>query len=317
MNIIYLNSINPYYNLATEEYLLRNKVSNYILLYTNQASIIIGKHQNSLAEINHQYTEKMQIPVARRISGGGTVYHDLKNLNFSFVLTAGKNPVNFRKYSQPIVDFLNSIGVDAEFSERNDIFVHGKKVSGNAEHVFKNRVLHHGTLLFDSNLGNLNDALNVRLDRYNTKAVQSVRREVANISEFTNTNLNFQDFSQDLYQYLVSSLNAKEIQLAKEDTIAIQELANTKYETREWNFGYSPKYIFSNSFIFEQENIKLNFTVEKGLISAIELFDIENIKLKSILENFVGKWHLSYELKNLLTKEFDYSTTTFLIDNLV
>jgi len=315
MFIIQLNSKDIAFNLATEEYLLKNKAHEFVLLYSNKACIVAGKHQNTMAEINHLACEMEGIQVVRRISGGGTVYHDLQNLNFAFLLSAGNNPVNFRKYSAPIVDFLNHLGVLAEFSPRNDIFIGEKKISGNAEHVFKHRVLHHGTLLFNSNLEKLNSVLNVRLERYYSKAIQSVRRKVANISDFLTTPLSFEKFSHLLFNYLQEHHQAKEYSLSEADLKEIIALQQKKYMTIEWNYGYSPKYQFNNSFIFENDTITVGFDVEKGIIRNMKT-NAPNSRLEALhlLEN---TWHLPNKIFSILNKTYNTQTTEFLVDNLV
>jgi lipoate-protein ligase A len=315
MFIKQLNSKNIFFNLATEEYLLKNKEHDFVLLYANESCIVVGKHQNAMAEINHLACEKEGIPIARRISGGGTVYHDLQNLNFAFLLTVGNNPVNFRKYSAPIVDFLNNLGIAAEFSPRNDIFIGDKKISGNAEHVFKHRVLHHGTLLFNSSLEKLNSVLNVRLEKYQSKAVQSVRRNVANISDFLSEPLTFEKFSLLLLNYLKNHHQAKEYSLSESDFREIDALVQKKYQSMDWNYGYSPKYQYKNSFIFDNQDISINFDVEKGIIKNIKT-NAPNSRLEALylLEN---TWHLPTKISEILNKTYDTQTTRFLVDNLV
>jgi lipoate-protein ligase A len=317
MNIVLLNSTNPQINLATEEFLLKNNSSDFILLYSNAPSIIVGKHQNSLAEINHFFIQQEKIEVVRRISGGGTVFHDLQNLNFSFLLTKDKNPVNFRLYSQPIVDYLVQLGTSADFSPRNDIFINEFKVSGNAEHIFKNRVLHHGTLLFNSNLEQLNKALNVRLERYNSKAIQSVRRNVANIAEFLPLKMSYEDFRSQLFLFLKEKLNATEYKLCISEKAEIQHLAETKYSNMEWNYAYSPKYEFSNSFIFENKQINVTFAVEKGIIGHIKISGTEDKIIINALKKLESNWHLPESIKSCLEEKWNETNTRILIDNLV
>ena len=165
-------STDPHFNLAAEEYLLKETDRDYAFFYINGPSIIIGKHQNAWAEINLPWTRKNNIPVVRRISGGGTVWHDEGNLNFSFVLTGEEGKlVNFREYAAPVLDFLVKLGIPAEFGKRNEIMVEGLKISGNAEHVFRKRVLHHGTLLFSSDLSQLKDALDTDPEEYQDKSI--------------------------------------------------------------------------------------------------------------------------------------------------
>ena len=174
----------PYFNIAADEYALKYLEDDCFMLWRNEPSIIVGKHQNTLAEINVDYVMKNNIKVVRRISGGGAVFHDLGNLNFTFVKNAGEDAQgDFRKFTQPILDVLQSMGINAKFEGRNDLTIDGKKFSGNAESIWKNRVLHHGTLLFSAVMTDLSAALKVNPLKFQDKAVKSVRSRVTNISE--------------------------------------------------------------------------------------------------------------------------------------
>ena len=177
------DNTNPYFNLAAEEYVLRNFKENCFMLWRNRPSIIVGKHQNTLAEINVDYVKEKNIDVVRRLSGGGAVFHDLGNLNFTFIKNAEKEEalVDFKKYVEPVLEVLQHLGVNAKFEGRNDIMIDGKKISGNAEHVFKKRVLHHGTLLFSSQMADLSNALKVNPLKYQDKGGKSVRSRVTNL----------------------------------------------------------------------------------------------------------------------------------------
>jgi len=165
----------PYFNLAAEEYFLKESNREFFILYINDPSVIAGKHQNVYAEINLNHVRENNIKVARRISGGGTVWHDHGNLNFSFIREGTDGDmVNFRKYTSPIVDVLLRLGIPAQFKEKNSIVVNNLKISGNAEHIFKNRVLHHGTLLFSSDLTGMSKALTTGQMKYQGRAITSV-----------------------------------------------------------------------------------------------------------------------------------------------
>jgi len=175
----------PYFNLAAEEYALKNFKADCFMLWRNEPSIIVGKHQNTLAEINLDYVKKRNIKVGRRLSGGGAVFHDLGNLNFTFISTGAQENrlVDFRRFTMPILEVLQNLGIEAVFEGRNDLTIHGRKFSGNAEHVWKNRILHHGTLLFSSVLTDLSEALKVDPLKFRDKAVKSIRSRVTNISK--------------------------------------------------------------------------------------------------------------------------------------
>lgn len=177
-----LNSTDPFFNLALEELLLRNRKEEYLLFYINSPSVIIGKHQVAHREADTEFIMKNEIPVIRRISGGGAVYHDRGNLNFSFIMQSKKgSQVDFRKYTKPVIDFIGTFGIDAKFEGKSDLTVNGFKISGNAEHVFRERVLHHGTVLFDTDIEMLNKSLRKNTSGYSTRAVKSNPSQVMNM----------------------------------------------------------------------------------------------------------------------------------------
>ena len=262
----------PYFNLAAEEYLLKNFTEDVFMLWQSESAIVVGKHQNALAEINHRYVYENGIHVARRLSGGGTVFHDPGNLNFTFIKMVDRiDQVNFRIFTQPIVEVLKKLGLEAYSSGRNDLLLEGKKISGNAEHVFKRRVLHHGTLLFDSHLEKLRNALKVDLSRFEDKAVQSNRSEVANIIDFIEEKMSVQQFADFIFEGIKSTNpDARIFEFSEEDKRAIQQLRDEKYTTWEWIYGYSPKYKFTNQMQLNGKQISFTLQVIKGIIDSIE-----------------------------------------------
>lgn len=263
----------PEFNLAAEEYLFRNFTDDLLLLYVNLPSVVVGKHQNAMAEVNLKFIAENNIKVIRRLSGGGAVFHDPGNLNFSFHQTVDDPAkVSFKSFNQPVVEVLKQLGVPAEISARNDIFVNGFKVSGHAEHVFRKRILSHGTLLFDANREHLSKALKNNSGTFHGKAIQSVRSKVANIVDFMDKPMQLNNFVQHLLDFMLSAHPDNAVyQLSKQDIAAIEALVKEKYSQWEWNFGYSPKYVFEK----ETGNTRVKVQVEKGHIVDLELSNDE------------------------------------------
>lgn len=290
MHLYVSNSDNPHINLATEEFLLKNTDKDVIFLYINKPCLVVGKHQNTLAEVNYRFVNENQLPVIRRISGGGTVYHDEGNINFTFIKNGEEGKlVNFKSFISPVAGFLINLGVPAEIGVRNDILVNNLKVSGNAEHIYKKRTLHHGTLLFSSFLANLHDALHVEPGKYTDKAVKSVRSKVINIKEFLSQNLSTQQFFEKLVSFLQNQFKCSFLSLNDEDMKLIKNSADTKYPDWQWNYGYSPDYLFRNTAKLGDFSFQIELIVEKGLIkkAAISSSVEEDVltELQKYLEN--------------------------------
>jgi len=264
----------PYFNIAAEEYVLHEFTDDCFMLWRNEPSVIVGKHQNTLAEINYDFVAQNKIKVVRRISGGGAVFHDLGNINFTFIMNGQPGQlVDFRKFTQPIIDVLATLDIEAKFEGRNDLTIDGKKFSGNAEHVFKNRVLHHGTLLYRSTINNLAGALNVDPDKFRDKAIKSVRSRVTNISEHLKEALEIEDFISLVMNHILEMYpNAELYQFSDQDRKIIQELVQTKYGTWDWNYGYSPKYNFKKSIRTNGGKVEFNFDVKDGIIEKANIY---------------------------------------------
>ncbi len=265
----------PYFNLATDEYLLKNFTEDCFMLWRNDNAIIIGKHQNTLSEINLDYVREKKIRVVRRISGGGAVYHDLGNLNFSFVMTGDTgNLVDFRKFTLPILEVLQDLGVNARFEGRNDLTIDGKKFSGNAEHVWRNRTLHHGTLLFSSEMKDVSGALKVNPLKFKDKAIKSVRSRVTNISDHLKEKMTVLEFRDRIMEHIMKKYpDSHSYEFTPEDIRNITRLKEEKFERWEWNYGYSPKYDFEKLIRTQNGgNLEFHLNVEKGLIKDLRIY---------------------------------------------
>ena len=290
MLYIYNKNTNPYFNLAAEEYILKKFQEECFMLWRNEPSIIIGKNQNTLAEINLDYVRQHKIPVVRRLSGGGAVFHDLGNLNFTFIVNEDVSSFSdFQRFTQPIIDVLRKLSINAEFSGRNDITIDGKKISGNAQYYYKNRILHHGTLLFSSSITDLSAALKVRPVKFEDKGVKSVSKRVTNISEHLKEPITIEQFIDLIMNHIREQTGGSEMyEFTQEDIKKIEKLVREKYSTWEWNFGTSPDYKFKNEKKFAGGTVEVNLNVEKGII--------KNVK---ICGDFFGKYDVS-EVENLL-----------------
>lgn len=278
-----------YFNLAAEEYFLKNKSQNICMIWHSEETVVVGKHQNAMAEVNYLWTLEHNIPVARRLTGGGTVFHGPGNLNFTFIQNGEPGKlVNFERFVRPVVDYIKSLGIPAEIGKRNDILVKNLKISGNAEHVYKNRVLHHGTLLFEADLDKLKNSLLVVKSRYRDKAVQSVRSPVANINSFLNSEMTYLQFTSGLFDYLKQYFETPNTyELTVQEIAEIDALRNEKYYTMDWIYGYSPPFEYSHSFQWEAIPVKLTIKIIKGCIHYIQVESSENNELWQKLEDLL------------------------------
>lgn len=264
-------STDPAYNLAFEEYILNHHTTgDYLILWQNENAVIVGRNQNAEAEINRPFVEQHGIRVVRRNTGGGTVYHDLGNLNYSFITDAGSTENrNAARFTEPVVQALRCLGLDANASGRNDILVSGKKVSGTAQQLRCGRVLHHGTLLFDSDPEKVSGALNPDPTKFQSKSVQSVRSRIGNIRAALPKDMDMAAF----WAYLKNSLSGDLIpdRLSAEELAAVQVLKNEKYDTYRWNFGKSPKYDTCLRHRHGGGLLEIHLSVAQGIIASIAI----------------------------------------------
>lgn len=303
MFCITLESYDPYFNLAIEELLLKNSSEEYLILGINSPCVIIGKHQSGHREVNTKFVHENHIPVIRRISGGGTVYHDPGNLNFSFIRQSetGKQ-VDFRRYTQPVIDFLRSRGVEVQFGGKNDLKVDGFKISGNAEHIHRNRVLHHGTLLFSSSLEILKNSIRKDTSCYSTRAVDSNPASVMNLSEMLNCYQNINEFRSEMMNYFLRNLpDAVPYKLTGTEIQEAVSLANSKYMTWEWIWAYGPEYSFNNSFEINKIYHTCSLFIKDGIIRQCAIQGSE--VMKKVSEKLVGCRHMVKDLSEVFRNE--------------
>ena len=278
MLLSYLNltTTDPAFNLAVEQYVFDHLPRDrmYFMLWQNENAIIIGKHQNTYAEINTEYVAENNIKVVRRLSGGGAVYHDLGNLNFTFITDAAQeNGIDFHAFCVPIVRALKKLGVNAEINGRNDMLIDGKKFSGNSQYIRNGRVMHHGTLLFSSNLEVITNALNVDPAKIKAKGIKSVRSRVTNIAEHMQDEIGLQCFREALLSSILLINPGTEYILTDEDLEEIGRIKEERYDTWQWNYGTSGECTLSKKDRIEGcGSVEIRYVLEHGLIKSMQLY---------------------------------------------
>jgi len=307
MLIIYRHITDPFLNIAAEEYFVKHATEDICMVWTNEPSVIIGKHQNVYAEINYPYVHRNKIPVIRRISGGGTVYHDQGNVNFSFIQKiSAPGMTDFKHFTDVIKQFIQSYGLEVTTNTRNSLFVGNQKFSGHAEHIFRDKVLHHGTLLFNTNLETLRNCLRSNKE-FQSKAMPSVKSDVGNLAPLLPQSINTHQFIEQFINWLAQN-NPKNISynLRPNDTDAIFELAETKYKTWKWNYGYSPVYSFKIDIPVKTKKCSSTIKVEQGKISSVENNELDvNHPCNSLFKNLIGLEHKEETIQNFLIKSRD------------
>lgn len=292
-NYIVLNgSLDPYYNLALEEYLLLNKAEGTIvMLWQNDNTIVVGRNQNTYEEINLEYVTANHIHVVRRITGGGAVYHDLGNLNYSFIADYEENEDNgIQKFAKPVIETLKSFGVEAEFSGRNDILVEGKKVSGTAQHRYKNRMLNHGCLLYSSDLSKVAGSLKVSKEKFQSKAVKSVRSRVANICDFMKKFVPVSEFREHIIESFLESGEFQLLELDEKELEEVRRFRKEKYMTWEWNYGHPILCTVHNRGKYAGGILDIYLDVAEGKIRTCQLRGdfLSVLPVREVEEKLVG-----------------------------
>ena len=271
MKFLKPESHDPYLNLAIEEYLFENSNDDIFMLWQNEPSVIIGKNQNAFAEINLDRLMESNIKIARRITGGGAVYHDLGNINYTYISSQNDGVLDFKKYSEPIIEALASLGIEAILSGRNDIMVGEKKVSGNVQHSKKGRVLHHGTLLFDADLETISDILNPDPEKIKSKAIRSVRSRVANIKPLLSDDLSVSEFIDSIEKFVISKLGAEIVEIPSGSQI---ELLRERNASSDWIYPKS-KLLSDYSLIrkarYHFGTVEVRLNMQNHIISEVKI----------------------------------------------
>jgi len=275
--MIYLESrsTDPYFNLALEEYVFEklDRSQSYFILWQNENTVVVGKYQNTAEEVNQEYIDQHGIRVVRRLSGGGAVYHDRGNLNFTFILDQNQvADFNFKVFVVPVINALRRLGVHAEFNGRNDITIRGMKFSGNSQYAKSGRVLHHGCIMLDSNLDVVRNALKVKDAKFESKSAKSVRSRVTTINAHAPDPITMEQFKQVLREEIFQSGHPEGLVLSEEQLAEVYKLRDSKYCTWEWNYGASPVYNMRKEKKFPTGLVTLCLQVESGCIENIRFY---------------------------------------------
>lgn len=274
MRIIDDKTLDPAYNLALEEYLVTGFTEPIFRIWQNDRAVIVGRNQNTMQEINYPFLKERQIPVIRRMSGGGAVFHDLGNINYTFVQRAGEDDFNnYARFCAPILEALKRLGVKAELSGRNDMLIDGKKFSGNAQYMWHDRMLHHGTLMLYSDIGEVSAALQVNPLKIRSKGIRSVSSRVTNIGDHLRERIPVEEFIARIVETVEELFpDAQKYSLSERDRAAVLKLREEKYATYEWNFGYSPAYSFQRDAYLRGGLFSVRLDVKDGVIQAARIF---------------------------------------------
>lgn len=273
--MIYLESKShdPYFNLALEEYVFEKLDQNeeYFMLWQNDNTIVVGKYQNTAQEINQAFVDENHIRVARRLSGGGAVYHDKGNLNFTFIVSEKDHGLQFSQFIRPVIRALAKLGIQAEFTGRNDITIDGKKISGNSQYVKRGRIMHHGCILVDSNLTNVSEALRPKEAKFESKSAKSVASRVTTINACSPQEITVDVFKRTLADEVLQGGGAREYTLSDIEIEQIEALADEKYRTWEWNYGKSGNYNYEKSQRYDFGTVEIYATVREGILQEVKI----------------------------------------------
>lgn len=303
MIYIKCDSTDANFNFALEIYAMnRLDVSDeYFMFWRTSPTLMVGRFQNTLAEINMQYAKAHGINIVRRASGGGTIYTDLNGWQFSFIVKR-KGRIEFATFTRPVIEALKSIGVDAELTGRNDLTIGGRKFSGNAQYIGRDVTLHHGSILFDTDLEALVRALSVDDEKIISKGIKSVRQRVTNVAEHLPKRMTSLEFRDAMLSYLLRGMDTYE--LSGTDTDAVNEIKQKQFDIWDWNFGADPKFNVAKEHRFAGGKISAKVLVEKGRIAGIKFYGdfFASEALEQLEASLIGCRYAEADIKHALEK---------------
>ncbi|HGI8583689.1 TPA: lipoate--protein ligase [Streptococcus agalactiae] len=303
MKYIVNTSNDPAYNVALEAYALQKltDIDEIFILWINEPAIIIGRHQNTIQEINKEFIDKNGIHVVRRLSGGGAVYHDLNNLNYTIISNNTQEAAfDFQTFSKPVIDTLAKLGVKAEFTGRNDLEINGQKFAGNAQAYYKGRMMHHGCLLFDVDMSVLGQALKVSKDKIESKGIKSVRARVTNIVDHLSDKITVQEFSDAILAQMKEEYpEMDEYVLSDAELSEIQAMRDNQFATWDWTYGKAPEYTIERGVRYPAGKITTYANVENSTIKSVKIFgDFFGVKPVDDIEKMLEG--VRYDYKDVL-----------------
>lgn len=303
MKYIVNMSNDPAYNVALEAYAFQKltDIDEIFILWINEPAIIIGRHQNTIQEINKEFIDKNGIHVVRRLSGGGAVYHDLNNLNYTIISNnTQEGAFDFQTFSKPVIDTLAKLGVKAEFTGRNDLEINGQKFAGNAQAYYKGRMMHHGCLLFDVDMSVLGQALKVSKDKIESKGIKSVRARVTNIVDHLSDKITVQEFSDAILAQMKEEYpEMDEYVLSDAELSEIQAMRDNQFATWDWTYGKAPEYTIERGVRYPAGKITTYANVENSTIKSVKIFgDFFGVKPVDDIEKMLEG--VRYDYKDVL-----------------
>ncbi|HFZ4754922.1 TPA: lipoate--protein ligase [Streptococcus agalactiae] len=303
MKYIVNTSNDPAYNVALEAYAFQKltDIDEIFILWINEPAIIIGRHQNTIQEINKEFIDKNGIHVVRRLSGGGAVYHDLNNLNYTIISNnTQEGAFDFQTFSKPVIDTLAKLGVKAEFTGRNDLEINGQKFAGNAQAYYKGRMMHHGCLLFDVDMSVLGQALKVSKDKIESKGIKSVRARVTNIVDHLSDKITVQEFSDAILAQMKEEYpEMDEYVLSDAELSEIQAMRDNQFATWDWTYGKAPEYTIERGVRYPAGKVTTYANVENSTIKSVKIFgDFFGVKPVDDIEKMLEG--VRYDYKDVL-----------------